>query len=60
MGEQGEVYTQIVFGLKRHWPRSPGFDGKLADGFIEVKTLSPERRMWVRVRRKANLYQLLI
>src|SRR6187551_393128 len=43
-GELGELYAEIKVGIKRHAPRSEGSDGKIGDDFIEVKTISPEKR----------------
>lgn len=43
-GELGELYAEIKFGIKRHRPMAQGSDGKIGNDFVEVKTISPEKR----------------
>jgi len=43
-GELGELYAEITFGIKRHRPGAQGSDGKLGNDFVEVKTMSPDKR----------------
>lgn len=60
-GELGELYAQIKFGLKRHRPHAQGSDGKLGNDFVEVKTISPEKRgAQVHVKRAGNFNKLLV
>ena len=60
-GELGELYAEIKFGLKRHRPHAAGSDGKLGDDFVEVKTITPDKRVHkVHVKRAGNFSKLLI
>jgi len=60
-GELGELYAEIKFGIKRHRPKAQGSDGKLGNDFVEVKTISPEKRdEKVHVKRAGNFSKLLI
>ena len=43
LGELGELFAEIMFGLKRHGPMTRGSDGKLDDELVEVKTITPEK-----------------
>ncbi|ALG51955.1 hypothetical protein ABLB37_22915 [Vibrio parahaemolyticus] len=60
-GELGELYAEIKYGVKRHKPHTQGSDGKLGNDFIEIKTISPEKRTEeVKVKRAGNFNKLLI
>lgn len=60
-GELGELYAEIKFGIKRHRPMAQGSDGKLGNDFVEVKTISPEKRAGkVQVKRSGNFSKLLV
>lgn len=60
-GELGELFAEITFGIKRHKPRTQGSDGRLGDDFIEIKTITPEKRKAeVSVKRKGNFNKLLV
>lgn len=60
-GELGELFAEIVYGIKRHKPHARGSDGKLGNDFIEVKTISPEKNNnKVKVKRAGNFNKLLI
>lgn len=60
-GELGELYAEIKFGLKRHRPHTKGSDGKVGNDFVEVKTISPEKRQdRVHVKRAGNFNKLLV
>lgn len=60
-GELGEIFAEITFGIKRHKPRTQGSDGRLGNDFIEIKTISPEKRLnKVSVKRNGNFNKLLI
>jgi len=60
-GELGELYAEIKFGLKRHRPHTQGSDGKLGNDFVEVKTISPEKRQdHIHVKRAGNFNKLLV
>ena len=60
-GELGELFAEITFGIKRHKPRTQGSDGRLGNDFIEVKTITPEKKSdKVVVKRKGNFNKLLV
>lgn len=61
-GELGELYAEIRFGIKRHRPMARGSDGKLGNDFVEVKTITPEKRnnTEVRVKRSGNFSKLVV
>ena len=60
-GELGELYAEIKYGIRRNRPHAPGSDGKLGDDFVEVKTISPEKRRYkVRVKRAGNFSKLVV
>lgn len=60
-GELGELYAEIKFGIKRHRPMAQGSDGKLGNDFVEIKTISPEKRVGkVHVKRAGNFSKLLV
>jgi hypothetical protein len=60
-GELEELFAEITFGIKRHKPRTQGSDGHLGNDFIEVKTITPEKKSAkVIVKRKSNIYKLLV
>jgi len=60
-GELGELFAEITYGIKRHKPRTQGSDGRLGNDFIEVKTITPEKKSEkVMVKRKGNFNKLLV
>lgn len=60
-GELGELFAEITFGIKRHKPRTQGSDGRLGNDFIEVRTITPEKKSEkVVVKRKGNFNKLLV
>ena len=60
-GELGELYAEIEYGIRRHKPHTKGSDGKLGNDFIEIKTISPEKKEeQVKVKRAGNFNKLLI
>ncbi len=61
-GELGELYAEIRFGIKRHRPMACGSDGKLGNDFVEVKTITPDKRVnnEVRVKRAGNFSKLVV
>jgi len=60
-GELGELYAEIKYGIRRHAPMTKGSDGKLGNDFIEVKTISPEKRVLkVKVKRSGNFNKLVV
>lgn len=59
-GELGELFAEITFGIKRHKPRTQGSDGRLGNDFIEIKTITPEKKSEkVSVKRQGNFNKLL-
>jgi hypothetical protein len=59
-GELGEIFAEITFGIKRHKPRTQGSDGRLGNDFIEIKTITPEKKKdVVSVKRQGNFDKLL-
>ncbi len=59
-GELGELFAEITFGIKRHRPRTQGSDGRLGNDFIEIKTITPEKKYdKVTVKRQGNFNKLL-
>jgi len=60
-GELGELYAEIVYGIKRHQPGAQGSDGRLGNDWVEIKTISPEKKStMVQVKRAGNFNKLLI
>lgn len=60
-GELGELFAEITFGIKRHKPRTQGSDGRLGNDFVEIKTITPEKKhQKVTVKRQGNFNKLLV
>lgn len=60
-GELGELYAEIKFGIKRHRIGAPGSDGRIGNDFIEIKTISPEKRTnKILVKRSGNFNKLVV
>lgn len=60
-GELGELFAEITFGIQRHKPRTQGSDGRLGNDFIEIKTITPEKKTAkVSVKRQGNFNKLLV
>lgn len=60
-GELGELFAEITFGITRHKPGTPGSDGKIGNDFIEVKTITPEKKAQkVSVKRQGNFNKLVV
>ena len=60
-GELGELFAEITFDIKRHKPGTPGSDGKIGNDFVEVKTITPEKKAQkVSVKRKGNFNKLVV
>jgi hypothetical protein len=60
-GELGELYAEIKYGIRRHKPRSQGSDGKLGNDFVEIKTISPEKRApTIRMKRSGNFNKVVL
>jgi hypothetical protein len=60
-GQLGELYAEIKFGLKCFRPGAAGSDGRIANDYVEVKTISPEKtKKSVTVKRSGNFSKLLL
>lgn len=60
-GELRELYTEIMFGIKRHRPGAPGSNGRMGNDFIEIITISPDKRSSkVLVKRAGNFSKLVV
>ena len=60
-GELGELFAEIAFEIHRHKPRAQGSDGRLGDDFIEIKTITPEKKKpKICVKRQGNFNKLLV
>lgn len=61
LGELGELFAEIMFGIKRHAPMTPGSDGKLGNDLVEIKTVTPEKKLdTVQVKRAGNFRKLVV
>ncbi|WP_395745489.1 hypothetical protein [Prosthecobacter sp.] len=61
IGEIGEVFAEAKFGLKRHRQCAQGSDGKIGNDFVEVKTLSPWKKITrVRVKLAGHWNKLIL
>ena len=61
LGELGELFAEIMFGIKRHGPMTQGSDGMLGKDFVEVKTITPDKRSdKVKVKRAGNFGKLVV
>ena len=61
LGELGEIFAEIQFGIKRHRPLTQGSDGKLGDEFVEVKTITPDKKTdRVKVKLGGNFGRLVV
>jgi len=60
-GELGELFAQIKFGIKRHKPGTQGSDDRLGNNFVEIKTITPEKKTEkVTVKRMGNFNKLAV
>lgn len=60
-GEIGELFAERHYGIERHRPGAQGSDGRLMDGFVEVKTITPfKSNDVVLVKRAGNFNRLVI
>jgi hypothetical protein len=60
-GELGELYAEMKYGIRRHKPGTRGSDGKLGNNFVEVKTISPEKRApKIRIKRSGNFNKVVV
>lgn len=60
-GELGELFAEITFGIQRHKPGTPGSDGRIGNDWVEVKTITPEKKNEnVFVKRAGNFNKLVV
>lgn len=60
-GELGELYAEIKYGIIRHHPGTQGSDGRLGNDWIEIKTISPEKKTdTIQVKRAGNFNELIV
>jgi hypothetical protein len=61
LGELGELFAEIMFGINRHDPMTRGSDGMLGKDFVEVKTITPDKKNEeVRLKRGGNFGKLVV
>ena len=61
LGELGELFAEIMFGIKRHNSMTQGSDGLLGKDFVEVKTITPDKKNdGVRIKRAGNFGKLIV
>ncbi len=61
LGELGELFAEIMFGVKRHAPLTQGSDGVIGDISVEVKTITPDKRTdTVQVKRAGDFVNLIV
>ena len=61
LGELGELFAEIMFGITRHAPRTQGSDGKLGNELVEIKTITPDKkRDVVQVKRAGDFVNLIV
>src|SRR6185436_16587364 len=61
LGELGELFAEIMFGITRHKPSTRGSDGLLGKDFVEVKTITPDKKKSiVRIKRAGNFGKLVV
>ncbi len=61
LGELGELFAEIMFGIKRHKPMTQGSDGLIGNDFVEVKTITPDKKGdGVRLKRAGNFGKLVV
>jgi hypothetical protein len=61
LGELGELFAEIMFGIKRHGPMTKGSDGKLGKDLVEVKTITPGKKNdTVQVKRAGDFVKLVV
>ena len=60
-GELGELYAALMLNLRLHRPNAQGADGRVGNDFVEVKTISPSKRVLrVPVNMNGNFNRLMI
>lgn len=60
-GEIGELVAEVNYGVVRHRVGAAGSDGKIKGDYIEVKTITPEKKKArVRAKRKGNFNKLVV
>lgn len=61
LGELGELFAEIMFGIERHAPMTQGSDGKLGNDLVEIKTITPDKANdLVQVKSVGNFVNLIV
>jgi hypothetical protein len=61
LGELGELFAAIMFGIKLHAPMTQGSDGVLANELVEVKTITPIKKTnAVRIKRTGDFSRIVV
>ena len=61
LGELGELFAEIVFGVRRHAPMTQGSDGQIGNDLVEVKTITPDKKTdLVQVTRAGGFVNLIV
>lgn len=61
LGELGELFAEIMFGIERHAPMTQGSDGKLGNDLVEIKTITPDNvNDMVRVKCAGDFSKLVV
>jgi len=58
--ELGELFAEIKFGIRRHKPRTQVSDGRLGNDYIEVKTITPEKKSAKDIVKRKGDYNILL
>jgi hypothetical protein len=61
LGELGELFAEIMFGIERHTPMARGSDGKIGRDLIEIKTITPDKKTsTIQVKHAGNFGKLVV
>jgi hypothetical protein len=59
-GELGELFVENQYGLKRNKEYAQGFDGRIGNDLIEVKTISPEKKTPLVFAKESSNFNVLV
>jgi len=60
-GELGELYVEKEYGMKRNKVFAQGFDGRIGNDLVEVKTISPDKKVpSVKVKSSSSFNVLIV
>lgn len=61
LGELGEIFAELTFGIQRNKPCAQGSDGRLGNDLVEVKTITPGKKLdQVVLKRSGNFNKLIV